>query len=133
MRDINNFEENIKFETHDNGSITCDEDDYKGDNPDPVCKVRFIQNSDYSTQGIAGDASNPFGFSDIVRTVKLVSDTLYSSIVRADLIFDHFVAKEVNGEPNPAYKTKFFFIVPLYLIYVLAFLEFISGRQTQNY
>lgn len=126
IQQANRGEDSMRFRVEDNGTITCDSPENTTEAA--VCKVKYFSETEYNTQGQAGELSGSFGFSDIVRSLSLFGSILWKAIIRIDLIFDFFVPKH-----NPAYALKYFFAIPIWILYVLGVIELISGRQMQNY
>lgn len=116
-----------------NGKVKCSEGALKSD---AVCQIRYIEDNQVFT-GLQ-QSTDMFGFSDIIRGVKILSDVFYKTVFRVGDLFDHFVA-ECNdpnpdgycppGHENKLHDIKFFFVTPIYLIYMIAMLEMLTGRK----
>lgn len=119
------------------GKIICSDD---AATSDAVCRIRFIED-DQLFSGLQ-ESTDVFGFSDIIRGVKILSDVFYKTVFKVGDLFDHFIPECREPTPdgtggfycseenrNKLHDVKFFFITPIYLIYMIAMLEMLTGRR----
>lgn len=130
-----------KFNFNEDGTIDCTKiiNGVSINQTETLCKIQYLNESQYTDLGTVTDASNLFGFSDILKGVTLLGDIMYNAVFRLGEIYDYYIpacnhhvvmgyaCSEENR--NPVHKIKWLIIIPIMLIYFLALFEVITGRQ----
>jgi len=120
-----------------NGSIICGED---SQDTDIYCQIMYLNDSRYSNFKVT-DTTDLFGFSDIIKGVQMLSEVLSLATYRVGDLYDYFVkdCMEYSYDPvtgqfscirrNMIYDMKYLFLFPVYLVYLLALFEVVTGRN----
>lgn len=120
------------------GEIVCP----KGSaSSDIICKMRYLNETQWGGTNLVSGTSDQFGFSDILGGANMLSEMLSLATYKLGKLYDRVVgdqcasysidvAGEVYcGEKSPMQRVKYFVIIPVIIIYAAGFMEIVTGRS----
>lgn len=123
------------------GEIVCPEGSKTSDT---ICKMQYLNDTKWGGTNLLSGSSDQFGFSDIMGAANMLSDTFSLATYKVGKLYDRVVGDQclqhsIDGDgevycsqKSPMQQIKFFFIVPIFIIYAVAFLEIVSGRNVSG-